>query len=410
MYLSRTRARPVVLSGLLAAAVWPAASCSDPIAPPFSEPIALVRFGGNPDDDRTHRLLAVGLQSREALGWSETLMYRIIGTALSPQRDAIYADGSGVEGWQETQLAELDPRTLGVEARQFFADSTGYLRDRFDGLAIQTTHEVEVSPDGDRIFLAGSQGEVEGDWGVAVLDRDNLESVGFVGPYPRSSMSLAVVPPGPFGPAGALAVAPADSSGWTNAGRRIMLVDPGTFEVIDSVDLSAELVDESDGIAQMVAAPGGDALYLRSLSGWLLKYDLIGRRVVARVPASAPPCLRCLTVAPDGDRLYLAHTWTRDAPSSGMISVYDAGLAEQPPIDLSGIEVPRWNAAGSDPPALNMVAVAPDGTLLIAAGAMLAQLWGFQSGRILFVHPDSHEVLDIIALDGEVAALEILIP
>lgn len=409
MYLSRSGTRIIALSGLCAAAVSPAASCSDPVGPPFSEPIALVRFGGNPDDDRTHRLLAVGLQSRESLGWSESLMYRIIGTALSPDGEALYADGTGIEGWQETQLAELDTRTLRVRTRQFFADSAGYRRDRFNGLAIQTTHEIEVSPDGDKIFLAGAR-DAEGGWGIAVMDSEDLENVGFVGPYPRRSMSLTVVQQGPFSPLGALAVLSDDSSAWTNAGRTITLVDLETFDAIDLVDLSAELADENDGITQIVAAPSADALYLRSLSGWLLKYDLIGRRIVARVRASAPPCLRCLTVAPDGDRLYLAHTWTRDVPSSGMISVYNDDLVEQPPIDLSGIRVPRGNGSGSDPPALNMVAVAPDGTLLIAAGAMLAQLWGFQSGRILFIDAVSHEVLHTIALRGEVAALEILIP
>lgn len=407
---SQRKAPGIAFPALIAAAAFTAATCADPVTPPFSEPIALVRFGGNPDDDRTHRLLAIGLRSRRSLRWSESIMYRIIGTALSPDGAALYVSGNGPGGWRDDQLAELDPRTLVVGARQFFADSTGYRRDRFDGLAIQTSHELEVSPDGNRIFIAGAQGEDESDWGVAVLARGSMESIGFVGPYAQGSMSLEVVPPGPFSPDGALAVTTGDPSGWPSVGPKVRLVDPVTFEVLDSADVSAELAHGNDGITDMVAAPGGDFLYLRSASSWLLKYDLIGRSVVARAWAPAPPCVRCLSAAPGGDRLYLAHTWTHDAPSSGMVSVYDADLNEQPPIDLSGIEFPRLNSSGSDPPALNMVAVAPDGTLLIAAGAMLAQLWGFQSGRILFVDPVSHEVLDIIALRGKVAALEILVP
>jgi hypothetical protein len=88
------------------------------------------------------------------------------------------------------------------------------------------------------------------------------------------------------------------------------------------------------------------------------------------------------TLAPDGERLYLVHKWTHERPSSGIIYVYDSHLNELTPIDLSGIAVPALGDGIPRPPALNMVAVASDGTLVIATGAMGAQLWGFQSGRV----------------------------
>lgn len=379
-------------------------ACTDVLGPRGrpSEAVALVRLNGNAELDRTHHLLRVGLDSRSIIDWSEEIMFRMIGVTVSPDRQSLYAIGTGRDGWKETQIVEMDVPTLRTQWREFVADSAGYRLDRFDGIAIQSSHEIEVSPDGRTIFTASA--ERHGDWGVAALDSDTRDALGFLGIYSSGSMTLGVVPPGPFSGVGALAV----SSPY--AGPRISFWNAETLEVIDSVDVMSDLPGSANGIMNMVADPSGTHLYLRLASGWLLKYDLLERRMTASTRALAPACIRCLTLTSDGQRLYLAHTWTHDGPSSGIISVYDADLNELEPIDLSAVRVPRLDRSGTDPPALNMVAVAPDGMLVVATGAMLAQLWGSQSARIYFVDPATHAILDVIALDGEVAAVDIVIP
>lgn len=397
---------PVVALSLLAA------GCDDPAGPPFPEPIALVRMHGSPEQDQMHRLLAIGLHSHQALGWSPNIMFRIGSTVLSPDGERLYAMGVGPSGWTESQIAVVDTRTLAVTHREFFADSGGYRRDRFKGLGIDGTGGLLMSPDGGKLFIAASRGgdslhpSAPGtEYGIAVLDAATLEALDFIGPYAQGAFISAVIPPGAFRPEGVIAFATPDSA-WPHVVRNIRFANAATLAVFDSADVSGAL-GERDGILDMVAAPHGQSLYLHSLGGWVLKYDLVARQVTARAREPVPGRL---TVAPDGARLYVARGWTQDAPSSGVIAVYDADLNGLAPIDLSDIAVPQLDATRSNSPALNMVAVAPNEELLVATGAMLAQLWGFQSGRVFFVDPSSHEVLDVIKIGGELAASEILVP
>lgn len=400
------------VSGAVATAVAliTATACSNSVgpSPPFGEPIALVRTCCSPHLDETHRFLAVGLDSRRALTWSEPVAYRLTGTAISPDRQTLVAIGNGVNGWTESEIVAVDTRMLTVRWRQPLADSTGYLRDQFGGIAVHTTTEMGVSPDGRRLFIADA--EKDGDRGVAVLDMDARTAMGFIGNFANAGMLLAIVPQGDFRAGGAVAIRPAGSTGTLAPGASLIVVDPATLEVIDSVDLSQSLAGPGDGILNMEADPDGAHLILRTSSGWLLKYDLASHNVVNRAQVDGVSCLRCLTVAPDGQRVYVAQSWNHETPSPGLISVFDAQLQALPAIDLSGVRVEQYGSTEDDPPALNHVNVAPDGTILVATGAMLAQLWGFQTGAIYFIDPDSRGILDVIPLQGELAAVEVIVP
>jgi DNA-binding beta-propeller fold protein YncE len=399
-------------SGAVATAVAliAATACSNSVgpSPPFREPIALVRICCSPDLDETHRFLAIGLNSRRKLTWSEPVSYRISGTAISPDRRTLVAIGSGADGWTESQIVAVDTRLLTVRWRQPLADSTGYLRDSFGGIAVHTTTGMAVSPDGTRLFIADA--EKDGNRGVAVLDMETRVAVGFIGNFTGGSMLLAMVPPGDFRAGGAVAIRPVGSTGALAPGASLVIVDPTTLEVLDSVDLSQSLLDPGDGILDMEADPDGAHLFLRTSSGWLLKYDLTSRNVVNQARVDGVSCLRCLTVAPDGQRVYVAQSWNNETPSPGLISVFDAQLQASAAIDLSGVRVEQYGSTRTDPPALNHVGVASDGTLLVATGAMLAQLWGFQTGAIYFIDPDSGAILDVIRLQGELAAVEVIFP
>lgn len=389
-----------------------AAGCDDAVGPPqaLSGPAALVQVGGYPEESETHRFLAVGLESAQ-VAWSEYVMFRIVGTALSPDGEVVYAIGTGEDGWRESQIVAMDARDLSVIWREYLAGSEGYLRSRFDGMAIRSTTEFEVSPDGRFLFV--SNAEREGERGVAVLDSDSREAVGFVGPFPGNGMRLEVVSAGSFRPGGALIVSPGHPSGSPNVGSTLVIVDPLTLDRVESVDIAEHLDGDLDGIAEITATPDGGHLYLRSSSGLLLKYDLAAGQVVRRTRSPAPTssCQRCLTLSPDAERVYLPHTWTHEAPSPGIIQVFDSNLQELPAIDLSGVRVEQYgNPDRYNPPALNHVATADDGTLIVGTGAMLAQLWGFQSGAIYFIDPASHEIVDSVQLEGELAVRKVMIP
>lgn len=378
--------------------------CDDPAGPQLSEPIALVRMRGRVELDRTHQLLVLGLQSRHALTWTPSVMFRIVRTTPAPDGRFLYVRGYGPAGWKEAHIAVLDIRTLAVQRREFFADSAGYRVERFGGLAIDGSGEIVVSPDGTKLFAAGAQHAESRAWGVAVLDEQTLGVLGFIPLSPDHNASVAVIPPGAFHPSGAVA-ASAPESRWPNVGSQIRFVDPATLAVFDSVDLSSSLGGRGDGILDMAAAPDGSSLYLQTAEGQLIKYDLLARAVTARAMGGF---FGRMTVSPNGSRVYFVRSWSHDAPSPGVVAVYDADLSPLPPIDLSGVEVSPFTGRKS-PPALKMAAVAPDGMLLVASGAAGTQLWGSQPGRIFFVDPASHRIVSTVAVD-DVAPHEVVIP
>ena len=396
--------RAIALVSVMGAGLVLAGACDDPTGPPFSftEPVALVRLVGQMGADAVGRVHVIGLESHKFLGSSARIGEAFSGAGLSADRKTLHMSGDGCcDGWKSSQLVAMDARSLEVLWIEPLADSAGYRTDRFDGMAVQAHHQLVVDPVANRLFTPGST--EDGD-GIAVLDLEPLAPAGFLGPY-EPGFELAWIPPGPFSTNGAVLVFTADPDSWSSrAGARGYMHDPVTLDVIDSLDLSGVLEGETDRVAAAAAGGDGRFLYLWTASGWLGKYDLASRSVSARA-AVGFGCLglHCMSVAPDG-RVYLVSGYTTDVPSSGRIAVVDPDLQPLPDVDLSGVDL------SGRPPALNTVAFAPDGTLLIGAGTVYPMLWGSQAARLFFVDPDSREILGSVRIAGDAAASQILVP
>jgi hypothetical protein len=332
----------VMVSGLL----LPIGCGQDPVGPGSGEARFVVRVTGPVEIDLTHRLAAVGMDSGELIGWSPSLMWRIIRVAVSVPDSLIFVFGNGPAGWTQSQVVVVDWQRFEVVAQRYFADEAGYRRDDFDGMAIPGGGIVAVSPDGRRLFI------------------------------------VVTVP----------------SSTWPYPSSQAIVVNPVTMAVSDTIDFSSDPADGTERIVEMLPGPNGTELFVRMSSGRLLKYDLLADQIVASVPLCASRGR--LAVSPDGTRLYFVAGWTHDWRSPGVILVYDSGLNQLPSLDLSG------EPGGS---ALNMAAVKEDGDLIVVAGAAGAQLWGQEAGRILMVDPLTGGVRREEVLNNNVAAKEIFI-
>lgn len=380
---SARKARTATLLCLLAAS-WVACD-GNPTGPVPGHELGVVRL------ENMNHFAALDLQENRLVGESDSIMHFIDAAVSSPDGTMVYGSGGAdlqQGGWKNSELWAMNASSLHVVWRLAVTDSMGFRRDRFDGLGIHAWvgDGMAISPDGRRLFIMpADDGDPSAGTGIAVFDVGTRTVAGFIGPFAGGTGALGAVPPGAYSTDGAIAFSPHPSSDWPELSWKIWLVDPTTLAVIESVDLSAEATGAADGIDVIRAAPDGSALYVRTAAGMFLKYDLLSRQVTARVQE---PAASRMAISPDGQRIYTPLSWGIDAPSPGVIHVYDADLNRLTSIDLSHLS--GWTEPF--PPALDAAAVERDGTLLVSAGANGVELWGSQAGRIFVIDPATGKV------------------
>jgi DNA-binding beta-propeller fold protein YncE len=341
------------------------------------------------------------MESHRYLRTSGELIYSMGGGALAPDGSRLYLTGTGPDGWTQSELIAVDTESLEVIWREALTDGGGYRTDRFSGIAVRADHRVAHSANGN-LFIGGAGiGTPYGpDYGVAVLDADTRDLVGFLGPFDSGLTNFTVTPPG-VSPSGQVLLGV--TSDTLTPRNHLRIVDPESLALLDSIPVADLLGDPSadESIWNLVPAPDGSAVYLRFGSGRVARFDLAERAVTAVHASDAPGCLACLSVSPDGSQVVITHTATWDFPAPGRVEVLDADLRPVGEVDLSEVLLPTGAGMGLRPPSIQTAVGGGGQTLVLGVGNRPIILSGEQHARVFFVDPESFVLLDSVSLPGQ---------
>jgi hypothetical protein len=301
------------------------------------------------------------------------------GFARSADDSLVYY--AGADEYSQRQVLALNTRSLQIAWRELLADLEH--RSRVEGLELLSPHALAPTPSGTRMLLAPARRA--GDFGVAVLDGATRDPVDFLGPLNASPEGITTVPPSGTHVNGAVVIAGTRTSGAGPKEGWLFLLDGVSLAPRDSVRLTSGVDDEWAGLGQVIAAPFGEAVYIRGPDG-LLRYDLLTRDVTASPPTDVRGRL---SVAADGGSIYLADEGDgRFSAGTGFLYRYSADLATVEPIDL------RAEAVNGSGPTIQSAATSGDSrTIYVLVGnPSIGPVFPGQSLRVLVVDAISKAV------------------
>lgn len=329
------------------------------------------------------QLLDGGAQPRLLAQWDSLPQY-VDAAALSPDSAIAYADGFSGSG-RDNELVALDSRSLKVLWRERLSEieqrsAAGPL------VLFGGPGGSAIAPDGGRLVLRARRNDTVG---LAVLDLERRQPVGFVGPF--WSVSLTALPARAELPEGAVVLAGTRVKNWQSAGV-LFVLDPRTLEVADSAILVPSFQGSWGGLVQALPAPDGRHVYALGADR-IYKYDLVERRVVATVQRPHGLLHATLAVSPDGGTLYLTDPGDGfDILGSGTIPVFSAELQAREPVDL------RYLRLAGLPPQTRYVAFSRDGALAyVTAGT---HRFDGQEAHLLVVDVATATLRSVVFLGG----------
>jgi hypothetical protein len=229
---------------------------------------------------------------------------------------------------------------------------------------------------------------------VAVVDLRSGHLMATIPFQVRGASALAAIAPNAVFPRGGIVALgsrrPLGSVAQTP--DMLIVIDAGTFAVVDSATLQASTQVSRNLLRQVVVARDGSAAFITSDDGRVFAYDLVNH-VVAHSVQMSPASL---AVAPDGQRLYATNGGSLiDSPGSGVILVMTPDLRIVDSIDLRNLA-----ALDHVVPALGDPLIDDAGTtLFLAAGtSSIGPLFGTQPLRVLRVDLASRKLVSAIPL------------
>ena len=337
---------PIVDEGLgrVVAQLGPVASFKGPSAAlPASHTVAFVAA-----DSTGRALIGVDLQIRVL-----TTLLRLDSPVARHQQDGVWIRGGGL--------------AFGPTGRQAFLGST-----------FKTDPDAAVA-DTEFIGVVDLQsGHVNAAIPFQIRGPSSLATIAPSAALPRGGIAAL----GSRRPFGSVPAAP----------EMLIVIDAGSFAVVDSAMLEGSTEATSSLLRQVVVAPDGSAAYATSQDGRVFVYDLV-RHTVSHSAQMGPTSLG---IAPDGQRLYATNGGTLvDSPGSGVILMMTPDLRVVDSVDLR-------NMAALDRvvPALGVPVIDDTGqSLFVAAGtSSIGPVFGTQPLRVLQVDLTSHRLVSAIPL------------
>lgn len=250
-------------------------------------------------------------------------------------------------------------------------------------------YTLATTRDGDRIFY--SQATKAGDPGIAILDGSAREAVGFLEGIEPFGEGIAVIPPGPAFPGGAIAV----------NGRRVGQPDQRVYIASHRGELLDSLGGPGTSMRNVLGAlqeSDGRHLWLASPSA-LARVDLTTGAVVASAPW---PGFGAGQVAEVGDGTFLVTDtgYRIDYPGFGYVYRLDEDLDVVERIDVTTL----FGGALESPTSTQTWGVAVDkesGVAWVVAGTMRrGPLFPLQPPRVLEIDLATNEVVRVMDAPG----------
>jgi hypothetical protein len=320
---------------------------------------------------------------------------------FSPDSSTLYFEAGDASG---SAIYALNTRTLGVQPWLQLRD----IRQVPNHSLWIGGGELAVAPsggnlyDGQALLIDSSSHSTALSQRVVAIDTASRTVGVSIGPiYSSDFVTLSA---GPVAPHGALLAlvsgrSPASTLGW------IVVIDPATNSVVDSIALPRPNPSTFDAALHVVASPDGRHVYVTGFSG-MYGYDLVTGQLVAALSFESYDAR--IAVSPNGSKVYLisnplgvpieivggnGHPHPQPLPpvASTVIRVFDANLVEQPAISFANVFSGRTKLRLRD------AVVSRDGQSLYATGSNTSS-YADGSLRVLIIKLSTGTIVHDISL------------